>query len=499
MISQSYLKIDKFDAASVQRTGGVTGSGRVSGPGGVFYQLKPSILSAKFLRRAKASSTDRENFGEVISATVSRALTGSGEAENPELVPEVSLVYDDNKKEVLVASRYLKDTQEASLDVYASKRCHVKFKRHVKVSLTHNDPEKGILYLEPNNTLRKDLANALAVSILSGDHDVNPGNMMVVGHNDQHRIARIDFGHAFNDLLNAPKAFGGRVLNKANQVLDFLNRETLSNANPRERTPKLWRDYEGIVPSLELAAALKEMSQSENIEQGIENAKAQFSSLIEELNKDPKGNKKVLTHIAKSLVAINNNVSDQTISRNQDIKTVLENTFTNLKAFYVNGQNQMAQVANLMELQLDVDKFILSEQKDQDLQALQNSYKALSYNPAISNMAPIEWIKNDKNSKAFKGDLDAFIAHRQKQLEPEKAFTQDKTFALHSSNHEEDVAQQPMRDKKRSMKSISKAVGRSISTFLHFRRSGNYEVLENQQDSSLHVNDSKKPKTYRSR
>jgi len=57
-----------------------------------------SIKDAKFFRNLKAGGVDRENYGEVIASTVSRALTGSDKEGATELVPKVVLVYDEDKK-----------------------------------------------------------------------------------------------------------------------------------------------------------------------------------------------------------------------------------------------------------------------------------------------------------------------------------------------------------------------------------------------------------------
>ncbi|MCC8417644.1 MAG: hypothetical protein LN588_03980 [Rickettsia endosymbiont of Bryobia graminum] len=47
--------------------------------------------------------------------------------------------------------------------------------------------------------IREDIANALALSALSGDHDVNAGNMFVIKDSQKNlRIARIDLGRVIN-------------------------------------------------------------------------------------------------------------------------------------------------------------------------------------------------------------------------------------------------------------------------------------------------------------
>ncbi len=425
-MSQSYFKIDQFDLASSVSAGGITGSSKVKA-GGVSYQLKPSILDAKSTRKLKAGGVDRENFGEVIAATMSRAISGADQVGATELVPEVSLVHDVKNERVLIASKYLDNVQDGTLDDYAQKSRGVKTKkRHVKVSA--KGPAPDTLDLRGDPLLRQDLANAFALSALSGDHDVNPGNMVVVRDKDNNtRVARIDFGHAFNDLLNAPKAFGGQVRNKGNQILDFLNRETVSDLRPNSRQAKLWRDYDGIVPSAELAKAFKEMSESKGVTYGIEQAKKSFGDLVNELLEDPQGNKEVIEHVKNSLIAINNNVSDVKIDpKKVNVYEAMQSTFKNLETFYNKGQEQMKDVAKLMDMQVKVDKLVRAHKKKEPLtqetkallQEVEKAYKELEGAQGIGLGAGkgIEWVKSDKNSKPFKGTLDEFIKQRGQDL-----------------------------------------------------------------------------------
>jgi hypothetical protein len=434
-MSKTYLNRDEFNENAAENSGGLTGSKMVPNKQEItgktlsgentyqFYQLKPSILAAKFLRRLKAGGTDRENFGEVLAAEVSRALTDS---EHVEIVPKVFLVNDKKNGQTLIASRYLKDVVGGNLDEFAKKIRDVELDgRHVKVT-GNSESTKGNLGIggdsDSDKLLRQDLARAIAVSALSGDHDVNPGNMMVKSDEEgKTRIARIDFGHAFNDLLNAPKIFGGRVRNNGNKILDFVNRETVSNINPFNRTPKLWRDYSGIIPSPEMAAAFKEMGESTNMDKGVKNAMASFEKLVEDLSQDPKANKKQLDHIKKSLITISNNVSETKIDSKLPIKEVLAKVSSNLDRFYKDGQEQMKQVGKLMDLQVKVDKFLDARNQRQDTKALEADMKAtyeeLSNTKGIGqkNNKAIEWIKNSKDKKAFKGNLQEFVDHRAKE------------------------------------------------------------------------------------
>lgn len=451
-MDKSYLNHSDFDINSAKNTGGLTGSKRVK-KDGINYQLKPSIKDNKWTRRFKAGFVDKENFGEVIAATVSRALTGSADIDKAEVVPEVSLVHkidqDVTKDRVMVASKYLANVEKGTIDEYAKhpEGGNLKTeKRHVKVSgiATKEKPIKDTWSIGGNGTenkqLRKDLAKAIAVSVLSGDHDVNPGNMMILKDGDgKKRIARIDFGHAFNDLISY-NMFGGSKFSK-NQILDFVNRETV-NKFPAGDISKLWRDYSDIIPSAEMAEAFKEMANSSRMQEGVNAAKKQFQDLVNDLNKDPEKNKETLEHIKKSLIAISDNVTNKKINSKMSVDQVLEQAFQNLSSFYQKGQEQMKDVAKLMDIQVKVDQMIMDKKAgksiDKDvIKDIKANYKELEQNKAnfIGKGAGkgIDWVKNEKKNKAFKGNLAEFIKQRSNELGlgvEESKFLRQGDFAL---------------------------------------------------------------------
>ncbi|MCC8417280.1 MAG: hypothetical protein LN588_01915 [Rickettsia endosymbiont of Bryobia graminum] len=430
-MSESYIDYSEFNLEGAASTGGVTGSKKVL-RSGANYQLKPSIQDAPIVRRKKAGSMDRENFGEFIAAAISKAV--AGQDQDVELVPEVSLVYDKSRKKVLVASKYLQNVK-GTLDDFAEKNRGAQISgRHVKISadlevknnlnlgntqdsFENAELRKADQKLNAENAiLRKDLAQGIGLSILCGDHDVNPGNMLVVQDQEgKERIARIDFGHAFNDLLNAPKMFGGGVRNKHNLVLDFLNRQELAGF-PAAKT-KLWRDYQGIVPSQELVNAFNHLGKSNGLKDGLENAKKPFQELIDDLLKDPKTNQDVLDHIKNSLIAINKNISNDQISSDTGIKDAFNRTFKSIGKFYQENQEQMLDVAQLMDMQLKVDQVIIAKKNHKEIDQLlineiQNAYKELLDKPGIGNGEKLNWVKSSQNIAGFEGTLGEFVKRR---------------------------------------------------------------------------------------
>ncbi|KTC64985.1 Uncharacterised protein (plasmid) [Legionella adelaidensis] len=421
------LSIKDFDLSNAASTGGVTGSKRVVHKEEQhFYQLKSSIHNAPTLRKIKAGSTDRENFGEVIAACIGLAFLGDNK------VPNVQLVYDKANKKVLIASKYL-ESQEIppqTLNEYLGKYSNLPAdKKHIKIVPKYTPAEGGYInitdeFIQP---LLPGLAQAIAVSVLTGDHDVNPGNMLVLheGNPPQPTIARIDFGHAFNDLLNAPVFFGGKLKDKEHPSLDFFNRESVAGF-PAEAPSKLWRDYPGLIPSEVLAKAMCALAEDgeKKLRTGIDLAKSEFTEIIEEqrLNRDVVGFK----HTLKSLNAIYENITGKKLSTprsfedNEKTQQFLDDFFDAIEANCSLSLKDMARTGLIMQLQMDIDSLIefeiLNSNKPRDaIQAELDSRMNIireTYRSIDPHNIGIEWVKNDPKTLPFKGNLDAFITHR---------------------------------------------------------------------------------------
>ena len=421
------IEYNKFDVENAVSVGGVTGSKRVK-MGGKNYQLKPSIKDNSFMRRVKAGGTDRENYGEVISAKMARRVLI---VDDFEAVPDVSLVYDKNKKRTPVASKYLEGDKVRTLDAFIQEKSGIVLTGKKHIRFVDGSKKKGgvnpkkreyDISGEGNAALRKDIARGITGSIVTGDHDINPGNFVVVTKAGKDRVARIDFGHAFNDLLNAPKFFGGKVRNKNNQVLDFINREKLAGFgyNKIGSQSKLWRDYPGMIPTQEMADALKEVSQSMGLKQGVKDAKAEFSELLHvmEANNDKKGVK----HLKESLNAISSNVSGFKLDPKLTAEQTIAAAFFNIERFSQQSQNQMKDVAKLMQMQVEIDKVIEGKKKGiepskEQMDQIKATYAELGNSKGIAQKnGKLEWVKTDVKKHAHKGNLESYIKQRGKQL-----------------------------------------------------------------------------------
>ena len=380
--------------------GGKTGSKKITDKEEVNYQLKPSILqNPKFLRRKKASDLDRENFGELLAAQIARRLSPT-----PENVPSVYFVTDTNNPHLGIASEYLKGQSIETLDDYFLKDGQKPQVHHVKLVNSQNvNIDKGHFNIDSNPILKQGVADAIAISALVGDHDVNPGNMIVMTNNGQISLGRIDYGHAFKDLMRFPK-FGGQPVHP-NNILDFFNRETVDGMSSKS---KLWRDYPGLVPSTEMVEALQrlttDVNKTDQIHSALDEVKKQVKKFLEDDTKDKE-------QIIKSFQTIAEHVSGTKCGFNTE-ENRIEWTFTQLENYANKNYQQMKYAAEVMDLQLKIQNAVKNPDTQPNLDTLRAKYAQLV---SETERGPFTWIKEKENSPAFKGDFDQFVEHRKNE------------------------------------------------------------------------------------
>lgn len=401
---------DRFEGVALSGSGGATGSGQGK-VGKQLYQVKGSIEHAGFMRRMKAGGLNTENYGEVIASNISRALVGP---VNQGQIPKVALRQNLGQHEAMVTSEYLKGGKGDLKALYMEKAGPLPpGQRHPKIELDSPGLSgDGVLRL--SGTASRDVQRNIALSALMGDHDVNPGNMIALS--DGH-VGRIDFGHAFNELINGPGGswFGGGVQFSGNRVLDFFNRESISGVPfTGQQTPKLWRDYIGAGPSEGMTAALREIGQSQTQLEGIQLAKSQFSNLITALEAEgtPEARAQI-EDLTNSLKRISQNIG---VPVTTDVPgEAVDQVFANITNFIQSGQRQMLEVANLSELQTMIDAFI-EENPDptapipENIQAAYNIL--LDSTVAAEGNEALTWMKMSRETPAFQGNLEAYIQMR---------------------------------------------------------------------------------------
>ena len=287
----------------------------------------------------------------MIASFIGRALLSD------DVVPEVSLAYDKANRRVAVASRYL--GEGSTLDDFAFEKIGIpRSPERSHVLLTSGrvkTNEVAQLNLDKHPEIPKsDICDSLALAAIVGDNDVNPGNLVVLSKANRYQVARIDLGHAFQDLLNAPQSFGGKLLFPDNPVLDFFNRTTVAGAKLGGDISKLKRDYLGLVPSMEMVAALRKMSkvQNERLDIGIQNARREFDFLISAMNEN--GDTKGIQHVRNSLASIYKSLKNNRLSSSLTLDEVMNLTFEAIRESTLKNIQDSEKVANVMELQLEI-------------------------------------------------------------------------------------------------------------------------------------------------
>lgn len=395
------------DKKTSEKTSGKTGSVCVTGYDGKKYQYKPPIANNSLKRRVKADWTDTENFGEVLAARIAKVFDLQ---PNTPRVPTVSFVTDDESPHLAIASEYLTGETVKPLDDYLERPPE---KSHIKLVSGVGNKEKGHHNIdgdcEEHKPLKKELARAVALSTLLGDHDVNPGNMMVIQEiqGGPIRIARIDFGHAFNDLMRSPTWGGEKVHN--NNVIDFFNRATVDGLSAKIRKSKLWRDYPGLIPSREMVEALSELVNKEEAEKSIitaiEEVRQEMTALFKE---NPQINQK---HVIRSFKRIADHVlSDEKIPRNSG-ESEIDFYFRKIAVYETNNLKKMEYAANVMLLQVDIQDAV---KKGEKLDSLKTRCEELSAEGNDPDIGPFVWIKEAEKIPPFKGNFDGFVEHRKK-------------------------------------------------------------------------------------
>lgn len=84
---------------------------------------------------------------------------------------------------------------------------------------------------------KESLYKALAFSFIVGDHDLSTGNFMLIAENPNSlaKIGRIDFGHAFNDLIKNWYSDHSPSLQSKGSILDALNRDKVNGETNKFR------------------------------------------------------------------------------------------------------------------------------------------------------------------------------------------------------------------------------------------------------------------------
>jgi len=391
-------------------TGGVTGSYRVKIDDET-YQYKLSIHDARLMRKVKAGDTDRENFGEVIAASIAQSALGETYA------PTVLCRYNPTSRHIDILSKYLENSK-GTIDDYCNHSSESK-RGHVLVGIINEHEKDMPEFRSPDGwqmhhytDTAKSLARALAISAVVGDHDVNPGNMIVLERpNDKPpEIGRIDFGHAFNDLLNAPRKVGGRVRDPENPIFDFFNRTNVAGTHVRGHRvgdmSKVWRDYAGMVPSSVLGEALIELGKKQaQLQQGVENAKKEFIAQLRQVNDES-----VTKDVIRSFSAIHKAIRGQKLPKDETAMQSIERFFNVISGFVQKNAENAIKAGKAMHLQHELNQAIKGDilKLDEFIKHWEVKYKEAGLMDDSGKML-CPWFKTAINRKAITGSLTKYI------------------------------------------------------------------------------------------
>jgi hypothetical protein len=442
----------KQAAGSAEKSGGLSGSLRIK-LGEKLWQYKFSLFNKKGAdwRKSKVKGgTDHENIGELFSASIGNAISSKKDSNRQDIfsinTPEVKFVgLDPEAKKgknygISIASKYLDDFKPFSSllkNIPYSKikkdkdgnpktkeisHVTIRFRekgaedvdfKQMKKSKLHPLKESkihGYIYVT-DSKMQQGICDALALNMLFGNADINSkGNL---GKTKDGKIGAIDFGHAFNNLIHEDgilaKGLGGGGVHHSNGILDFINRDKLLGGRS-----KLWRDYEAVIPSEAFAKSLHNMADTKDeVRKGVQNAYEQMLALAGEY-KD-KGNQQMFID---SLQRLNRNVGKEDITDYKNLTDLISKTTDNLEMFATTRCDQMKEVAQMMDLQVEIDKQLKKGTVFPNiLKDVQSQYDEIIIDKPVQS---ITWVKTGAKDKPHIGDLSSYINIRQKQLERDK-------------------------------------------------------------------------------
>lgn len=403
---------------------GQSASCRVRDATGHLYQLKDPIVGQSFAKQVRAKLTDRENIAELAAGTLVRAFVS---AEDFYLYPEITAYYNhDNPDFYLgqfyIASKYLEGDSGGvrNLDEYVNenlpsnqsvntKRKHAKFFAGTEIQTEVKAIGLDSAMMKP---LRKWICKALVNSAILGDHDINPGNLMVVTLYGRTRVGRIDFGHSFNDLLNTYEIFGGGLREQQSPVKDFINRETIGGPNLLKQgsQSKLWRDYQGLVFTHDMAEALldAEYITAAQIDRGMQDIVDKLDQLMLEMRQYPENNEP-LKRLVASTAAIYANITGKELDPSCDAILMIAEAMGN---FVKKNRDDAILTGRLMKMQLKVRELVACGFSNQEIvtEILRDRLDSNTFHSPT-----LTWIKESEHTKPFVGNGYAFIQHCRKE------------------------------------------------------------------------------------
>ncbi len=321
---------------------------------------------------------------------------------------------------------------------------------------------------------KTELYNALASSIILGDHDINPNNFYAIfdKKTKEVRIGRIDLGHAFNDLIknwmvgsHTPNINGNR-----GAVLDFLNKKKENGG-----VTKFSRHIDkGIILDPEFAQALRD--QTKDITGTLNTCKGE---ILELMKADDKVRKKLvksaktmqkrigITGFLDKIAHRIGNISNKTLrniigvtvlftrkllkallfipkkilsipkklamlippirnyyeqQQHKSDEKLINDLFDNCNKYIARNQEESQSVANLIDIQIIVKNLLEKENvAEKDIKEVKDKIEAIyqadqNYLKNKSLKDKVEWVNSSESSKPLKMNLNKYIKTQAMQL-----------------------------------------------------------------------------------
>lgn len=430
------IPYDEFQWNTVAKSGGLSGSVSIDDSQGQKYQYKFSVLRKKFWGQTQdhikshiKGRTDHENVGELIAGELASSLKDAmgNNLASPEIsfvAPDPNAKSKDDRKSVNIVSKYMPNFKdmEGFFRQYTGYPKKKKI-RYLKIDFNRKQNNSDITKkTKPGGKvvrtailgaedmpqeMKQGISDGVAMNVLFGNIDVNAkGNMGVQldPKTGEKNVAILDFGHAFNNLITQVTTMQhfshGGGLRHENGVLDFLNREKILGGKP-----KLWRDYDGLIPSEFFVESLTKMSKSQGqMLEGLQNAMQKIQSLSNTMEDK--------SMLKASLERLNKNIGIEQIE-SKNVDELIKETMTNMQGFISQRQEEMKEVAQIMDLQLKIDAHIKENPRETRIpREFATAYDKLKQN----SEGKITWVKSDKNKPAKEGNLAEYMAERRAEI-----------------------------------------------------------------------------------
>lgn len=415
-------------------TGGKTESYQAKDKDGVLHQIKFSQVR-QAVRRISGYQTDRSDIlGEYIGSAIAEPVFNTGDTE---LTPKVSLLIGGDN-ELCLASKYLNADKQGmvvmTIDDLLEKTGGKKEKGsgHAQIDFTLTEQKTGSTTISPdvnytyqdknkNNISivvpKKDLVDVVVNSMILGDHDINPGNIMVIHDKktEESRAGRIDFGHAINNLIKNWFGVGAdqtpRIPKDRGCILDALNRTDVNGVN---KPTKFRRDYKGVLfDDVFIEKMQNANAQEARFIEGVNQAVAELAKIAEAT----KGDKALQDDLKKSIASLAAKSGNPIqLWKNMSVEMVIANFQVSLTDFVMNNVAETVSVGNVLKVQKEIDAFLKGD-SEVDFKKIQAIYEAdKKYLIGKNFNDKVEWVRPDGDEKLVKGSLKEYIEHRAKSL-----------------------------------------------------------------------------------